>query len=104
MSILGNFKESTTSTSNDLNSNWSGVSVSLSGRRDSDEDIGGDDSIEYDLFAIDNRQENDDDQQIYFCDIDAEISFLSASNGSSTAFSATESIRVSVKVISFMLL
>ena len=33
--------------------------------------MGGDDSIEYDLFAIDNRQENDDDQQIYFCDIDA---------------------------------
>ena len=67
----------------------------MSGRRESDEDIGGADSIEYDLFAIDNRQENDDDQQLYFCDIDAEMSFLSASNASSTAFSATESIRVS---------
>ena len=44
---------------------WSGLSISRwtqYGDRDSEDECDRNESIDYDLFAIDNRQDNDDDQ------------------------------------------
>ena len=45
---------------------WSGLSISRwtqYGDRDSEDECDRNESIDYDLFAIDNRQDNDDDQE-----------------------------------------